>query len=315
MTDRREEEEAADDIDVFERADANEPALSDGSWVALPPSGMLTIEDADALLRWRPASLIAVVGERNGGKTTLITELYDRFLRGNFAGVQFAHSLSLIGFEKKSFQSRAESGTDMPDTPRTSAQDGLTFFHLGVSTPMGLNRTDLLISERAGEAYRDVRDKPDDATKLVEITKADVVLFIVDGERVADHRRRAEAFASVRDILRALTERSAFAQSTSIQIVTTKCDLLEGEGAVKALAALTDFENSLAAKYDGQFTRFTAFRTAARDPTGKSEAAFGLAPLLMSWLEPKLAKPEVRIPFTPELDDEFDRLLLRRDAQ
>lgn len=298
------------DTDVFERADAGQLPEPDQRWVALPPAGMLSVEDADTLLRWRPAALIAVVGERNGGKTTLVTELYERFLRGSFAGSLFSHSISLLGFERKSFQSRAESGGEKPDTQRTSKQEGLGFFHLAVSDEVDLRRTDLLISERAGEVYREVRDTPARALDLVEIRKARTIALIVDGERLADDRRRAEALASVRNVARAFADAGAVAANTHLQAITTKCDLLRGHAAADALDALSAFEERFIASYQDRFASASVFRTAARDPDGIVEPAFGLAPLLRSWLRAGPSRT-VTTPL-PRLADEFDRLLLRR---
>jgi hypothetical protein len=116
------------DIDVFEESGAKLQADADLDWVRLPRCDLLSIEEADELLRWRPAMLVAVVGERKSGKTTLITEIYERFLRGPFAGQSFSYSQTLLGFEKKSYRSRADSRADKPDTTRTSARDGLRFF-------------------------------------------------------------------------------------------------------------------------------------------------------------------------------------------
>lgn len=300
-----------EDVDVFEQPVGDSASAADPGWAMLPPSAMLSLQDADELLRWRAASVVAVVGERNGGKTTLVAEIYERFLHGPFAETLFSGSRSLSGFEMKSFQSRAESGATRPDTLRTSAQDGLRFFHLAVadiSRPQ--DRNDLLISERAGEIYREVRDNPERAQEMIELRHAAAIAFIVDGERIRDDLKRAEAFASARNIIRALHETKTISSSCRVQIVTTKFDLLDGEDAVDARSALAQFEQRITTLYSGYYT-VEFFRTAARDPTGIIEPAMGVAPLFRSWLErPRLLKnDEVDL---PELTDEFDRLLLRR---
>ena len=313
MTDARSEIDSETDVDVFEQSEAEQAADLSQRWASLPASSMLSVEDADELLRWRAASIIAIVGERNGGKTTLVTEIYERFLRGSFADAIFCHSLSLLGFEKKSFQSRAESGGDRPDTPRTSAQDGLLFFHLALSDDSDLHRTDLLISERAGEVYREIRDTPERAAEMIEVRKAAAVVFIIDGERVAAPLKRAEAFASVRNIVRAMLDTENIAPWAKIQLVTTKCDLLEGDAASDAREALLQFEGQIEKLLRGRF-QITAFRTAARDPEGRIEPARGVAPLLRSWLTP----PQMQVieqPELMELSDEFDRFLLRRNVK
>lgn len=301
------------DVDVFEEVEAGQPVLHDQRWVELPPSGMLSIDDADALLRWRPASLVAIIGERNGGKTTLVTEMYERFLRGPFAGTLFAHSLSLLGFERKTFQSRAESGAELPDTPRTSKQDGLRMFHLAVADEIDFSRTDLLISERAGEVYREIRDQPARASELLEVRKASSVALIIDGQRVLNDRLRAEVLASVRNVLRALADSNVIDPRAQVQLVTTKCDLLDADAATSARNALTEFEERTIASYASRFASIAAFRTAARDPKGLVEPARGLAPLLRSWLRPR-AKPAIDALTPPVFTSEFDRLFLRRSS-
>ncbi|MFQ0829073.1 hypothetical protein AAH211_11205 [Serratia fonticola] len=305
--------ELDEDVDVFEQSGARQTADHNLIWTTLPPSAMLSLEDADQFLRWRDASIIAVVGERNGGKTTLITEMYGSFLRGPFADTLFCHSLSLLGFEKKSFQSRAESGGIRPDTPRTSAQEGLSFFHLALSNESDLQRRDLLISERAGETYREVRDMPSRATEMIEICKATTVAFIIDGERVAAPRKRSEVFASVRDTIRALTETGSISEQAQIQLVATKCDLLDGDSMSAARNALAEFEQKIAAMLAERFD-VVAYRTIARDPNIGSGPKSGLASLLKSWLRaiPPVTAKNLEI---PELSNEFDRLLLRRIAK
>jgi hypothetical protein len=202
------------------------------------------------------------------------------------------------------------SGSQRPDTPRTSKQDGLTFFHLGLADAADLRQTDLLLSERAGEVYREVRDKPAGAKELIEIRSASTVVFIVDGERVADDRRRAEAFASVRNIARAIADSGVVPEGAAFQAVTTKCDLLIDDKSAAALEALTSFEEVFTAQYAARFASATTHRTAARDPRGALEAGHGLAPLLRSWLTPPASRP-LPAPLMPILVDEFDRLLLR----
>lgn len=302
------------DIDAFDETELdNAESVEAASWVELPQAGLLTVEDADEVLRWRSANVVSIIGERNGGKTTLVTEIYDRFLRGRFAGHQFCQSRTLIGFEKKSFQARAVSGAAKPDTPRTSAQDGVRFFHLGLVNEESHERQDLLVSERAGERYREVRDKPALAASLVEITKANSNVFLLDGERLADRRRRAEAFASIRNMARAFADAGAMRPDSQLQLVTTKFDLLEGKDATAARDALAEFEGQFAATYADRFSRVSTFRTAARDPEGVVEPAWGIAPLLKSWIGAPARADAPATPL-PTLTNEFDRLLLRKVA-
>jgi hypothetical protein len=233
-------------------------------------------------------------------------------LRGPFAGQLFSDSQTLLGFEKKSYPSRAETGADKPDTARTSMRDGLTFFHLGMISESDKRRRDLLITERAGEAYREARDRPADSMALLELRKARTVVFILDGERVANDKTRAEAFASIRGMIRAFSDAGAIPAAAEVQLVTTKFDLLMVKEAADALTALAEFEERLIRSHSGRFAKITHWRTAARDPKGQTEPAWGVPSVLQSWLDPPQPLQGFSPPL-PELDGEFDRLLLRRE--
>src|SRR3546814_19059204 len=71
MTEERDNDSA---VDVFEESSLAKPHEPNPSWAELPSADMLSIDAADAWLRSRPANLITIIGERTGGKTTLITE-------------------------------------------------------------------------------------------------------------------------------------------------------------------------------------------------------------------------------------------------
>lgn len=310
MSDERDEFDETD-TDVFQRADEELEIDSGQNWVELPSANLLNIDRVGVLMRTRRPKVITVIGERNGGKTTLVAELYERFLRGPFSDFHFCQSLSLLGFEQKGFWSRAVSGAQRPDTQRTSALDGLKFFHIALCEGSDGARSDLLISERAGETYRNARDKPENALDLIELRHANIIVLILDGARVAQSRERAEAFASVRTLVQALRDSGAAPSTATLQLVTTKEDLLAGDEQVKAREALLNFEEKFIANFSAAFQKVIALRVAARDPSGRVAVATGLDALLRSWMRP-FAPPLLERGPPPALVDEFDRLLLRR---
>jgi len=304
------EEEEDTDLDVFDQTEQEQAAPKEKDWVELPHADLLSVEDADELMRWRPANLVAVVGERDAGKTTLVAEIYERFLRAPFAGLMFAGSRTLTGFEKRCYLARLVSGAAAPDTVRTSVRQGLRFFHLGLLSVADGRRHDLLISDRAGESYRAARNDPSKASGFLELSKARTVVFALDGERVANDKIREDTTSSVRNLIRIAAETGAISPSAEVQLVTTKLDLLLREAAAHALRAVDDFERRMQDEHAHRFARFTAWRTAARGPSRFVEPAFGIAPLLQSWLSPPTPNPPAIA--APVLNDEFDRLLLRR---
>lgn len=153
---------------------------------------------------------MTIVGDRDSGKTTLVAALYDRFLRGPFAGHRFAGSRTLVGLEKRSHYARAESGRAKPDTPRTSISEGLSYYHFAVrSAAAPAARTDVMVSDRAGETYRHARSNSEIVPQLSELPQANRVVLLLDGARTADAVTRAGAIQAVRQSLRAFLDGGA----------------------------------------------------------------------------------------------------------
>ncbi|MFC7053076.1 hypothetical protein ACFQI3_10295 [Hansschlegelia quercus] len=303
-------EEKDTDLDVFDQAKPEETSPTDTERLWLPHADLLTIEDADALMRWRAANVVAVIGERWAGKTTLVTEIYERFLRGPFAGLHFAGSRTLAGFERRCYFARMITGAPIPDTERTSVREGLRFFHLGLATDSGQDRVDLLITERAGESYRAIRDNTAKVEGFLEIVKARTLVFVLDGARLADDLRREETLTSARQLIRAAADADAVPEHVEVQLVTTKIDLLQAASLTHAITAIETFEQRTKDLYAGRFAKVTSWRTAARDPSGQTAPAYGMDAMLRSWLTPP-DPPGAPIPEL-KLDDEFDRFLLRK---
>src|SRR5688572_30114227 len=65
------------DPEFIESAEDDAPAPPT-SVVQLPRGEPLSPAEVDEFLRWRPAKMVAILGERDSGKTTLICALYDR---------------------------------------------------------------------------------------------------------------------------------------------------------------------------------------------------------------------------------------------
>jgi hypothetical protein len=288
-------------VDVVERVEM----------LDLPNGEALSIELVDRFLRWRPARFITVIGERDSGKTTLICSLYDRFLKGTFAGFRFAESWTLLGFERRSHYSRVVSGLSRPDTAHTSIQDGVQFLHLGVARLTDALRHDLMFADRAGETYAGIRAKPDTSRKLVELGKSDRLVLLVDGARVAEPSERAGALQAVRQTLRALLQEGVAGADTIVQVVTSKLDVIHNSPKRAAIEdRLTEFRAQMTEAFASALAGLSFWDTAARAPEGSHEPAFGVGSLLDDWTRPSdVASPTARP--AVHLATEYDRLLSR----
>lgn len=298
-----------DDVDVFDEDAADEREGDDENWIVLNSTDLMNQMAADRFLRREHANLVAIIGERSSGKTTLITAIYEKFQRGRFGGFAFANSRTLAGFERRYFTSRAVSGRASPATPRTSRSDGLRFFHLAVLPDAANGKiVDLMVSERAGETYREVRDSPVLSNEMIEVRAATHVVFVIDGGRMADKRLAAEAAMSTRGLLRSFAEQGTIASDAAVQVVTTKLDLLSANQA--ALDEVREFQQRLTAVYASKFRSFEHFEVTARDPTGAVPVASGVDALLARWTMPKPAKVYAQ-PTLPQLSSQMDLLMTR----
>lgn len=277
----------------------------------LPNGEALSIESVDRFLRWRAARFITIVGEKDSGKTTLLCSLYDRFLKGVFAGFRFAESWTLMGFERRCHYSRVVSGLSSPDTAHTSIQDGVQFLHLGVARLQNSERCDLMFADRAGETYAAIRTKPDSARTLVELSKSDRLVLLVDGARVAEPSERAGALQSVRQTLRALIQEGLAGAHLAVQVVTSKLDLIYVSPKRTAIERhLGEFREQMTETFAGALNELSFWETAARPPQRSLEPAFGVGPLLDHWTSTTTTGVAVKHPAV-DLTTEYDRLLLR----
>jgi hypothetical protein len=304
-----------DHEDIEDEDNAESPGFQQSieqSRVALPSGEALTPAEIDQFLLWKAARFVTIVGEFDSGKTTLICALYDRFLRGSYAGYLFSGSRTLVGLEKKSHHARIDSGRLAPDTLRTSLSDGLQFFHLSLVSGCAMRlRIELMISDRAGEQYQKARNNSNIVPELVELKMAQHIVLLMDGGRVADPVHRSSAMQTVRQTLQAFLDSGALSEHSRVQVVTTKVDLLSAVKDKPALETrLEQFRIGLRKDFDDRLGELTFWEIAARDPHGTLQPAHGLEQLLASWCTAvpiSLSRAQLQI----SLETEFDRLLLR----
>jgi hypothetical protein len=281
--------------------------------VDLPSGELLSPAEVDKFLRRQGAIFITIVGERDSGKTTLVCAIHARFLNGPFANHLFAGSKTLVGLEKRSHYSRADSGRTHADTPRTSISEGLRFFHLAVvSRSDSAQRSNLMLSDRAGESYAEARSNSEAVPELVEVVKADCLVLLLDGARVADPVLRAGAMQVVRQTLRAFVDGNALPSTARVQVVTTKLDLLVTRpdwNAIKLI--ISRFRDRLHLDFAPHVASLSFWEVSARDPTGTLPPAYGIEHLLTDWLTPHTVPIRHTQAKAAPTTTEFDKLLWR----
>lgn len=289
-----------------------EPMAPDVARVSLPSGEALTQDEVEQFLRWRPATFVTVIGDSHSGKTTLICALYERFLKGYFAGFGFAGSRTLVALERRSHHSRVDSGRVTPETARTSHFEGLHYFHFAIA-PEGHSdrRVDLLLSDRAGEIYQTARNNSDIVRTLPEIPQSHRIVLLLDGRRVADPIERAGATQAVRQTLRVFLDNGALGLMSIVQIVTTKIDLIEAaQDRQRINNVLSAFRDRLTSDFALRLKSLSFHEISARDPKNHFAPAYGLDALVEDWATYRLRHAPPPLPEIT-LHSEFDRLILR----
>lgn len=245
----------------------------------------LNREEASALQCRLTSRTIGIIGPNNAGKTSLVAGVYDLLQVGPVAGVGFAGSSTLIGFEKICHDARAASRRDAPHTERTIAGAEATFFHLDLRSNDD-EVMSLFIGDRSGEDYLAAADDLARAGDFFEIRRADVVTLLVNGEHLVSSEHRHEARAAAPQIVDALVESKVLRPGCRLAIVLTKEDcVLASANADRAHREFGEVVESVRANHGSYVGEVGSFIVAAspKDAT-QVKRGEGVDQLLSYWL-------------------------------
>jgi len=251
----------------------------------------LTMRDATALLRCRSCNVIAIVGPYDAGKTSLVASLYDLFQSGPIQSAEFVASQTLHALEMASHHSRIASGRAKPDSERTPVGKA-GFYHLDIVPYQQANVVTLLLGDRAGEEYRSAGDEVDLAGEFPELSRADVITLLADGERLVDLETRHNVPTQIEGMLRAFIEAGVTATTQSVAVVLTKLDAVNGSDQAKTVHAHFDaLLERLRTRYGQYFAAVEPFEVAAAPRVEGVPRGTGMADLLTFWLSKPLVRP------------------------
>ena len=257
--------------------------------ITINSGNALDCDGAGKVLCARPAQVISVIGLSDAGKTTLISGLYDVLQKGPFADLSFTESKTLPAFELRCHFARAVSKGTIPDTERTARGMGLVFLHLAVTSKAG-GRVDLLLSDRSGEDYEAATNTTQACIDLIEVSRADLVLVLVDGAKLSNPEFRHSTVADVRRLIEALLDSDMLGSQQRVALVLTKYDKLvlnnqnnqDGQNAFEGLVKIVKI------KLSKRVNEFTAIKTAARPDSSSMEAGFGLNEVYRECIKPSI---------------------------
>lgn len=249
--------------------------------VDLPSGEAFDYAEASAALKVSPGKVVLVAGENDAGKTSLLCALYECFLRGEFAGQQFAGSQTLRAFDQRCFLQRVESGRDRPDMERTPLPAGeLALLHLELEGKSSGERVAVLATDLAGEAFRLIRDNPEECDRYPILSHLDCITVLLDAERLRKPEQRHGHIGTTRTMLRSLLQSQTVPEGVPILLAISKWDVLPGK--VEEELAIADAGEILAVAGENP-TELMKIAAAPAQGTALP-ANYGLETLLRKWL-------------------------------
>lgn len=251
--------------------------------VPLPAAAMLTVAGAAEVLRQESSRVIAILGPSDSGKTSLIAGLYDCFQEGAVDGVEFSRSRTLHAFEQTCHDARAVSRRGVPHVSRTPRGE-VSFYHLEISGGPSGSRLALLLGDRAGEEYREVGDDITVVDRFAEVTRADTLTVLVDGERLLGGGRH-NLRSSIMMMLQGLRDGGALRPCGRLALVLTKLDAVQAsENAERAFDDFGRLLQDVQRLFGDMLSVIQPFQIAASPKVASTPRGTGLAALLQFWL-------------------------------
>lgn len=271
----------------------------------------LSLEEAGNLLASQYSRVIAIVGDADAGKTTLLGSLFDQFSAGVFGGYEFGGSQSLCAFDRRVYLGHTRCGADGPDTVRTSHASDIKFLHLRLRpTLLSEPAREVLISDIPGETCRRARHSVVDCQLLRPLMRADRLIVTVDGQKLADAKLRESTSSEAATLLRRLVETPVLRKGIAIDMVVTKWDLVlraNADVAVRDTMLRTRSRISGAPYFSGR--SLSVFEVAARpESTDLLPHCFGMERIPKDWCES--ARPQHhRTDDTSDAERDMDKFL------
>jgi GTPase SAR1 family protein len=278
----------------------------------------LTVKTAQLITARSQTRVVVLAGDSESGKTTLLTAIYEKFQRGSFAGFSFAGSQTLMGFERRCWHSRIASNANLPETQRTiSGEQNLLHLRLRKNQDKTNVKRDILLFDISGEDFREARTSREVCLQFEVLKRADHLVLLIDGAKIADVNLRHEALRNSRQLLQRFLDLEMLPQKPNINVLFTKYDLIQQQ---EQDPIIIEFLQSVESTFTENFARRVAtllfYQVAAR-PTGISQLKFGhgLEEPFSKWIEETPFSSVVStFPATNPVIAvrEFDRYLHRR---
>jgi Double-GTPase 2 len=267
--------------------------------------------DLDAFSRGHRVRTVSVIGEPRSGKTTLIAALYASLCRGPVGDHEFVGSRTLVGFARRHHMALLNSDRKSPKTPRTSRDDPTAFLHLALRPRSGGAVSQLIVSDRSGEAYQAARQDTALVKELRELQLADRACFVLNAAKLTNPERHAAYSRQFKQMIYALRDNGAFREGVAIEVLATKIDATKRPDRVAECAAILDeYEARIVEEFRYAGIEFGFHRVCALPKTHLETGYFGVDETLARWTAPR-PLPDVAQPAVKDASRQIDRLLAK----
>jgi len=262
----------------------------------------LTLSEATELTAHDRVRLILIAGDPESGKTSLLASLFQLFLKGPFAEFKFGGSRSLLGFDRRCFLARIDSGNTNHQFERTLHGSEQCLLHLRVTSQNRedypkVKATDLLFSDLSGEEFRSAQDSLDACRGLRLLPNADRFVVLVDGEKIIDLKTRQTAKSSVRNILRSVLDSGSMSPWVPVEVLFTKWDLVEhADDDGRAVKFVDEIESDLRKLFESRLSVLHFNRVSPVPEKGEFKLGWGIESVFPNWVEDL---PEHHFKFSP----------------
>ena len=286
--------------------------IADSDLLDLPSGEGYPLSGASEITCRKLANIILFAGTAECGKTTLLASLYLMFNTQPFAGYIFAGSRTLVGFEKRVHTARIASRLSSPTTERSKVSELL---HLRVRrADRSAACKDLLLCDLIGEDFREARDSTDGCRRLHIIRRADAFVMLIDGAKVASLDARQQAKTDAIALLRNILDCEMLAETSQVEVLTTKWDLIDGASDRDECVAFNDhIREEMTRHFEKRVGGLSFGSVAAHATQGTFPLGHGLEERFKSWVERPTGAARRFRSFSAERSDamEYDRYLRR----
>lgn len=151
----------------------------------------LSLQELTRLSRKDYAHLVAILGDYDAGKTTLLASLYLMIVHRMLEGYTFRGSYTLPAFEERAISARNWSAGKLNESPPHTVLGDVGFpplLHLSLNTKSG--SANFFFTDLEGEWTNDLRTKEDASAKFDFLHRSDVILILIDRNELHQHQRQ-----------------------------------------------------------------------------------------------------------------------------